>query len=182
MDINNFLQSKGFKIAMLCVAIFIALFLVFSLGVYVGTEKASFSFRWAEQYHNNFAGPSMGFFERMEGKEFMESNGVFGKIIQVNADSIVVSGRNDAEKVVLITDKTIIKKQNTDIKIADLKVDDEVVIIGNPNESGQIDARLIRVMSPMSANKFGELPTTENQTQNQKTQELNQRQVESDSI
>jgi hypothetical protein len=50
----------------------------------------------------------------------------------------------------LITDKTAIKKQNSDIKIIDIKVDDEVVIIGEPNDEGQIDAKLIRVMSPMS--------------------------------
>jgi len=150
MNINNFLQSKGFKITIICVVIFIVLFFTFSLGVFVGIKKADFSFRWAEQYHKNFAGPEMGFFQRFEGKEFMESNGVFGKIIQVNENSIIVMGQNEVEKVILITDKTAIKKQNSDIKIIDIKVDDEVVIIGEPNDEGQIDAKLIRVMSPMS--------------------------------
>jgi len=149
MELNNFFQSKGFKIAVLCVAIFVVLFFVFSLGVYVGTEKASFSFRWAEQYHNNFAGPSGGFFQKFEGQDFMESNGVFGKIIKVDENSIIVSGKNNIEKIISITDKTTIKKQSKDITISDLKVDDEVVIIGEANDNGQIEAKLIRVMPPM---------------------------------
>jgi len=77
MDINNFFQSKGFKIATWCVAGCIIIFFIFNLGVFVGTQKAKFSFRWAEQYQNNFAGPAGGFFQRIEGQDFMESNGIF---------------------------------------------------------------------------------------------------------
>ena len=149
MDINTFLQSRVFKIITLCVAIFIVMFFIFSLGVYVGTQKANFSFKWAEQYHNNFAGPVGGFFQEFEGKEFVESNGVFGKIIQVGDTSITVSGRDNAEKVISITDETTIKYQREDIKISDLKVNEEVVVIGEPNNAGQIEAKLIRVMPAM---------------------------------
>jgi len=149
MDINTFLQSRVFKIITLCVAIFIVMFFIFSLGVYVGTQKANFSFKWAEQYHNNFAGPVGGFFQEFEGKEFVESNGVFGKIIQVGDTSITVSGRDNAEKVISITDQTAIKYQREDIKISDLKVNEEVVVIGEPNDAGQIEAKLIRVMPAM---------------------------------
>jgi len=170
MDINNFFQSKTFKIITWCVAGFIVLSFVFNLGVYVGTQKANFSFRWAEQYHNNFAGPSDGFFQQFAGKDFIESNGVFGKIIKVADQSIIVKGKDDVEKVISITDKTTIKYQNKDIKISDLKIDDQVVIIGEPNDAGQIEARLIRVMPP--------LPTAQNQNRQQNTQI----QVESNSI
>jgi 5S rRNA maturation endonuclease (ribonuclease M5) len=168
VDINNFFQSKTFKIITWCVAGFIVLFFVFNLGVFVGTQKASFSFRWAEQYHNNFAGPANGFFQQFAGKDFIDSNGVFGKIIKVADQSIIVKGKDDVEKIVSITDKTTIKYQNKDIKISDLKIDDEVVIIGEPNDAGQIEAKLIRVMPP--------LPTaqTQNNQQNIQTQvELN---------
>jgi len=148
MDINNFLQSKGFKIAVACVAIFVALFFIFSIGVYVGTEKANSSFKWAEQYHNNFAGPAGGFLNNVirGGDEFMESNGVFGKIIQVGNNTITVEGRMETERLISISDKTIIKYQNNSIDFSSLKVGDQVIIIGQPNENGQIDAALIRIM------------------------------------
>jgi len=160
MDINNFFQSKTFKIITLCIAVFIALFLVFSLGVYVGTQKASFSFKWAEQYHRNFAGPANGFFQNMGNNEFMEPNGIFGKIIQVNEDNIVVEGkRSSTENIIMITDKTTIKLQNSKITISDLKIDDDVIIIGEPNDAGQIEALLIRVMPAMPENPLnGAMP------------------------
>jgi len=146
MDINKFFQSKSFKIIIVCIAVAVSLFFVFSLGVFVGTQKADFSFKWAEQYHRNFAGPANGFFQQFEGKDFIEHNGVFGKIIKVNEDSIIVNGRNDVEKIILVGEKTTIKSLNNNVNISDLKVDDDVVIIGEPNSDGQIDAALIRVM------------------------------------
>jgi len=141
MDIN--------KIIIILVA-FILLFSVFSLGMFVGERKANFSFRWAEQYHKNFAGPRNGFFQDFMGKDFMESNGTFGKIIQINENSIIVSGRENTEKVILITKNTIIRCQKKDMSISDFKINDEVIIIGEPNQDGQIDAKLIRVMPKMN--------------------------------
>ena len=63
-----------------------------------------------------------------------------------NEDSIIVNGRNDVEKIILVGEKTTIKSLNNNVNISDLKVDDDVVIIGEPNSDGQIDAALIRVM------------------------------------
>lgn len=148
MDINNFLQSKGFKITVCCIGFFAAILSVFGLGVYVGEKKASFSFRWAEQYHRNFAGPTGGFFQEFArpGEEFLESNGVIGEVMQINGQQIVVKGKNDTERIVNITDKTTIKYQNKNMAVTDLKVGDNVVIIGSPNEGGQLEAMLIRVM------------------------------------
>jgi hypothetical protein len=148
MDINKFLQSKGFKIAAIAIGCFAVLLLVFGLGVFVGEKKAYFSFRWAEQYHKNFAGPAGGFFQEFTrpGEEFLESNGTIGQVIQINENQIVIKGKNDIERVVNIGDKTIIKYQNQNISISDLKTEDSVVIIGNPNEDGQLEAVLIRVM------------------------------------
>lgn len=148
MDINNFLQSKGFKIAALSIGCFAVLLLAFGLGVFVGEQKANFSFRWAEQYHRNFAGPAGGFFQEFArpGEEFLESNGTIGQIMQINENQIIVKGKNDIERVVNIGDKTIIKYQNQNMAISDLKTEDDVVIIGNPNKDGQLEAVLIRVM------------------------------------
>jgi hypothetical protein len=169
MDINNFFQSKIFRIAIICISVFVALFLVFGLGVYTGFKKADFSFRWAEQYHNNFAGPKGGFFQEMAGQQnqFMESNGAIGKIIQIRNSSITVQGRNDIEKIISITQKTTIKYQNGRIGLENLKVGDEVVIIGNPTEFGQIEAMLVRVMPamPQSSSIDQALPSSGQETQ-----------------
>jgi hypothetical protein len=128
---------------------FAAAVLFFGAGVVVGGMKARFSYRWAESYHKNFAGPKQGFFsdwQRMPPLpgDFFESHGLFGEIIELKDNGFVVKDRGDIEKVVSTTDQTVIKKGNETIKDG-LKVGDEVVIIGSPNEEGQIEAKLIRL-------------------------------------
>jgi hypothetical protein len=44
-----------------------------------------------------------------------------------------------------VTDKTIIKLRRDDIKITDLKNDQQVVVMGKPGDDGVVNADLIRV-------------------------------------
>jgi hypothetical protein len=131
---------------------FVIVIVIFSVGMFVGGMKARFSYRWAESYHKNFAGPQGGFFGNWRAPipfpgDFIEGHGTFGEIIKINDSDLVVKGRNDVEKIILITKDTIIEKGKNTIKKEDLKVGDQIVIIGSPNEEGQIGAKLIRVFS-----------------------------------
>ncbi len=131
-------------------AIFVVVVLIFGAGLFVGGMKARFSYRWAENYHRNFGGPQAGFFGDWRKfptppGDFIESRGTFGEIIKINDADFVVKGRGDVEKVVLVTGKTIIEEGRKMVKINELKIGDNVVIIGSPNEQGQIEAKLIRV-------------------------------------
>jgi len=133
--------------------VFVVIVLVFGAGVFVGGMKARFSYRWAESYHKNFAGPRAGFFGNLRAPfpfpgDFIESHGTFGEIIKINGNTLVVKGRENIEKIVLVQENTSIKSGFKDIKISDLKVGDMIVIIGSPNEQGQIEAKLIRVFPP----------------------------------
>ena len=122
------------------------LVLIFSAGVFIGGLKAKFSYRWAENYHRNFAGPKTGFMSDwrkmplMHG-DFIEGHGVFGEIIEMQENSFVIKGRGNIEKIVLIKQDTVINKKS------DLTVGDQVVVIGSPNNNGQIEAKLIRVFN-----------------------------------
>jgi len=130
---------------------FVVVVLIFGAGMFVGAMKANFSYRWAEQYHKNFAGPQAGFFGdwRMPPfSDFIEGHGTVGEIIKIEGNNLIVKGRENIEKIVLVNEKTVIKSGFKDIKISDLKVGDMIVIIGSPNEQGQIEAKLIRVFPP----------------------------------
>jgi hypothetical protein len=128
---------------------FVMIVLIFSAGMFVGGMKARFSYQWAESYHKNFAGPRGGFFGdwRMlpSPGDFIESHGTFGEIINIYDSDFVIKGQSDVEKVILVTEGTIIQKGRDTIKKEELKVGDQIVIIGSPNEEGQIEAKLIRV-------------------------------------
>ncbi len=149
MDMNNFLQSKFFKIILASLLGLVIFLLIFSLGLMVGFRKANFSYKWGENYHQNFAGPRGGFMKiitDIPGRDFISGHGIFGPIIDIASSTLVVMGQGEAEKVIAVDEKTMIKRFDKDINFNDLKIDDNIVVIGEPNEAGQIEAKLIRVM------------------------------------
>jgi hypothetical protein len=140
------------------VAVFAIVVLIFGAGMMMGGMRAKFSYRWAENYSQNFGGPREGFLGSL-GKpllppgNFIESRGSFGEIIKVNDSDVVMKGQGDVEKVILITDETIIQKAVNKIGKEELKVGDQIVVIGSPNDQGQITAKLIRIFNPIQNDK-----------------------------
>jgi len=126
-------------------AVFLAM-LIFRAGVFVGMEKARYSYRWGENYQRNFGGPPRGFFGKLSGRGgFIGGHGTFGPIIKKNKNSVVVSGRENAEKVVTIDKNTRIIRGREVVTIKELKLDDRIAVIGRPDKKGVIQAKLIRV-------------------------------------
>ena len=126
---------------------FIAIILIFSVGMKVGTLKAKYSYSWAENYHKNFAGPRGGFLGDWRGfpaGDFIGGHGAFGEIIELSGNGFVIKGRGDVEKIIITSEETVIKVGSKIVEDG-LKVGDRVVIIGSPNEEGQIEAKLIRI-------------------------------------
>jgi hypothetical protein len=89
----------------------------------------------------------------MMGQGFSVDSGVFGKILKINAptvagqdSTITITGQDNVEKIILVNDKTPIRYQRQGEKISDLQVGENIVVMGEPNSSGQIEAELIRVM------------------------------------
>ncbi|MCX6719725.1 MAG: hypothetical protein NTV36_01270, partial [Candidatus Staskawiczbacteria bacterium] len=109
-----------------------------------------FSFKWADEYHHNFGGPQGCIFGDFMGMErgLPNSNGSFGQIIKIDttAQTLTIKDTNNIEKNILVGPQTTIVLQKNNIKLSDLQLNDSVVIIGNPNNQGQIQAGLIRVM------------------------------------
>lgn len=158
MDFNNFFQSKLFKIILGGIGGIIVFLLIFKVGMIAGFKKADFSYKWGENYHRNFAGPRGGFFEDFSDRDFIDANGTFGQIIKIEGLTLIVKGRYDVEKIVLIKDNTVIKRFRDTIKSSDLKIDDYIVVIGEPNDAGQIEARLIRISPPPAKTSFNSFP------------------------
>lgn len=150
------LNKDTLKKVIVVLAVLVGVILIFGAGVFVGEMKARFSYRWAENYQRNFAGPAGGFlgnlgFPRPAGG-LMESHGVFGQIMKIDGSTFVIRGQNNMEQIVLVESDTIIRNPVSTIKISDLKVGDSIVVIGNPNDSGQIQAKFVRLIpAPPSA-------------------------------
>ncbi|MFZ2975359.1 MAG: hypothetical protein WA055_01870 [Candidatus Moraniibacteriota bacterium] len=159
---ENLKKSNALKITLIVIGEILILFLVFSSGVAVGLRKAHFSYKFGENYERNFMGPHIanenrpdflpqpprGFMNNFEGKDFRNAHGIAGKIISISENSIIVVDRDNKENTILITDKTFIKSRRDDLKVSDLKTGDEIVVMGNPDINGVINASLIRIFNP----------------------------------
>lgn len=148
MKFEDFFQSRFFSGLIGGVIGLIIILLAFKVGIMVGIRKADFSCKWSDNYHRNFAGPREGFMFGFKDQDFIEAHGSFGEIIKIDGNTLVIIGRNNIEKSVSADEKTIIKRFQDDLKVKDLNVKDKIVVIGEPNESGQIEAKLIRVFPP----------------------------------
>jgi len=169
MDTNKIVNSPILKKILIGLGMLAVLLVVFALGVRVGYSKASFSYRWGEQYHRNFGGPREGFYgprgdsmQRPFGPppEFTDAHGTFGTILKIDQPTeagkptvLVISGRDQVEMTVLVSDKTIIRDQRNDVAVGDLQADEGVMVIGDPDDQGQIAAKLIRVFQPFNGQK-----------------------------
>jgi hypothetical protein len=135
-------ESKALKIAIYCVGILVVACLIFQAGVIVGFHKASFGRDWDTNYSKNFG--SRGTTGMPEN--FPNAHGAFGTIVKVQLPTMIVADKDNTEKVILITDQTVIRKMRENATQADLVPDAFVVVIGSPNTDGQIQAQLIRIL------------------------------------
>lgn len=150
---KNFFESQTFRTVLTAVGIIAIALFIFQIGVFVGYKKASFSFGWSANYHRNFGGPEQkGFMARLpfppelRDNEFLNPHGIVGTILKIDGNTtIIIKGKDNAEKVIIIPENISIFDRKEDIKISDLKIDDEIMVIGSPNRQGQIEAKFIRI-------------------------------------
>ena len=142
--IKKIFESKFLVGILYGVGIVVAVLLIFSAGVSVGFRKASFGRAWGDNYEQNFGMRPMPPFGGENN--FPNAHGAAGKIIKIELPTVIVQDQDKTEKVVLIKDDTKIQKMRDNIVSTDLKLDDFIVVIGSPNNQGQIEAKFIRIM------------------------------------
>ena len=126
------------------------LLVVFGLGVNVGYRKAVFASRSGENYYHNFLGTAPNGFS---GPMPMNPHGIAGMIFDISSTTLSVRDPQGNEESVVVSGDTIIRETNETVSVSELAVGDQVAVIGEPNDQGQIRARFIRVFevaSPMA--------------------------------
>ncbi|HTE48744.1 MAG TPA: hypothetical protein VK675_02465 [Candidatus Paceibacterota bacterium] len=152
-DIKNVFESKvSFRILCL-IGIFIIALFIFVAGVTVGYHKASFGRAWGEHYYENFGlgdrqhGPSGTLMSQIGMMNYFPTgHGATGKIIKIEPPELIMQDKDNTEKIIIIKTDTRIREGSENVTIDELKINDFVVIIGTPNEQGQIEAKLIRAI------------------------------------
>ena len=146
---NEFLRSKSFRRIVYGIGAVLVVLIIFQAGEYVGYRKAGFSYHLGDTYYRAFEGPGMmrgtpPFFEH----EFPAAHGAAGKVLSVNLPTFVLDGSDGVEKVVVISDDTVVRHFRDDTASTSITAGDFVIVLGDPNEASQIEAKLIRVIPP----------------------------------
>jgi hypothetical protein len=156
IDLKKIFNSRIFRGFSGALLLLIMVLLAFKLGTVVGSRKADFSCRWSDNYQRNFSG-QRGFLPPvLNDQEFMSAHGLLGEIINIldsdQAQSravMVIKDQDQMEKLIAVDQSTIIKRFQDTIKPSELKVGGMVMVIGEPDDSGRISAKLIRVLPPL---------------------------------
>ena len=148
MSIKDSLQSKtAFKILYI-VGVLALILIIFQAGVFVGYRKAAFSYRFGDRYYNNIRGPGNHFLGGFPRGGFPDASGATGKVMKIDLPTIIVLGPDNIEKVVRIDEETKINRFRDSVSSSEIRVNDFVTIIGNPNSRAEIEARLVRIIPP----------------------------------
>lgn len=148
MKLEDIHKSKVVRDIIIVIGIIIVVLGILFVGMNIGERRARFAGQFGQNYERNFSGPrggmmGGGYFGRMTPG----GHGAIGNILSINLPQIIINGPDNLEKTILVSTSTTVRQFQQNIQSTDLKVGDSVVVIGNPNNNGQIEAQLIRIMS-----------------------------------
>jgi hypothetical protein len=147
---ENTKQSKTVRNIIILIGVTVVALSILFVGIRIGERKARFAGQFGDNFERNFVGPRGGMMDGMMGGFFSErlpgGHGAIGEILSVNLPQIVITGPDNLEKTVLVGTSTTVRLFQENVQGSQLKVGDFVVVIGDPNSNGQIEARLIRIM------------------------------------
>jgi len=140
-------QSKTVHGIIIGIGVTILVLCILFVGMNIGEHRARFAGQFGDNYERNFIGSRTG----MMGIEYWGNmipggHGATGQILSISLPQVIITGSDNLEKTVLISTSTLIRQFQENIQDTNLKVGDFIVVIGNPNNIGQVEAKLIRVM------------------------------------
>ena len=149
IDIKKLIRSQKFGGMLVGFCTAIVALVIFQAGMFVGFHKAGFSRHMGDNYYRAF-----GKHHRMPGiqiatpGDFVDVHGAAGRVVSVSLPTTVIQDGDGIEKVVHISENTAVRRLRNDVTPTDIKVGDFAVVIGKPNDVGQVEATLIRLLPP----------------------------------
>jgi hypothetical protein len=153
---NNLLESKVVRTVLWILGGVIVLFVAFGLGIAVGANRARFAAGFDDNYYHNFYGAQGG--GGPMGSSMpppLATHGIVGTVIDLESPLISVKDQANNEQSVQISSGTVIREGGDTIMIGDIMIGDQIAVIGDPNDQGQVVARFIRVFPAASSSSAG---------------------------
>lgn len=132
----------------------VAALLFFGMGMLVGYRRGVFAARFGQDYYHNFVGSHargpLGVMV-LGGQPLMNGHGMTGIVIAAQSSTIVAQNADGNEESIVVASGTIIRKFDQTVPVATIVPGERIIVIGEPNADGQIDARFIRIFPRASA-------------------------------
>lgn len=143
---TKYFQNPKIKITF-AIIIFLAIILIaFECGAQYGFRKAIFVNSWNNNVRRGMHDPRFMFAPFSKRSDDARPNGIVGEIVSLQLPSIMIKGKTTAEEVIMVDAKTTVHKMREEATTTDLKIGDNIVVIGKPNSEGQIIASFIRIL------------------------------------
>ncbi len=133
---RSFFANKWLRRGLLALSGLFVLTLVFGAGFAAG--------RWSTSPFSA-AGPIFRVTRSIASKS---GHGAIGMIQSIDGQKITIQTRDGKLETILVNDDTRFDKNFEKISFSDIKVSDQIVVIGSPNEEGEIKAKLIGLVDP----------------------------------
>lgn len=150
MNLKEIHKSKTVRGTVIGLGVAVLVLVIFQAGMVAGYHKARFGARFGDNFNRNFVDPrASGFGKGFGDRNFpIGGHGAVGEIVSIALPQIVVAGPDNLEKTILIKDDTLVRQFRNEVPVTDLKVGDRIVVLGTPNDDGQVEAKLIRTVPP----------------------------------
>lgn len=142
-DIQKYFQSKKvYWTASIIVGLIIAS-LIFHAGVVFGTRRAFHAERFEHGFSHSFFPGNF----RLPRGYIPGGHGAVGAITGITLPTITVNMRDGSVETILLNASTTILSANREGNTGALSVGRKVVVIGEPDAEGHIEAKIIRVIA-----------------------------------
>ncbi len=145
--VQNQIEPKYRKNWTLGLGILVLILIVFGFGMFIGNHhRYGFGGHGIMMSSDRYwaYGPKPGYM-MMGGFGVNMRGTTVGNIGKISGNVITVNSSNGVSQNVLVTGSTQITKNNANIKISDLKPNDQVTVYGVLDSQNQIEASLIAV-------------------------------------
>lgn len=138
-------KSKTLTILLVTILALIVVLGVFELGIKVGYSKGRFGCGWGDRFGSMLGLPSSSRGPMPPPPGVLDGSGAVGSVLSVQDGELLLKTDNGVEKSISILPTTELRKGPKTVTVQDLNEHDHVIVIGHPNDQGQIEATFIRV-------------------------------------
>lgn len=150
---NEFLKLPKTKTLLWALCCILVVLVAFGTGIVVGYRRAIFTSEFGARYYRDMYGdPFVQPMVSVMSHGPLMMHGIAGQVVDVSSGTLLVKDMNGNEASVLIMSGTPIREMDSNIPEEEIQPNDRIIVIGQPDPNGQIDAHFIRVFEATSTN------------------------------